>query len=51
VLEIVMEYKNSMDINVEPSKTYVRIIQITCCEDAHRCTKEQAYSREFGFIV
>jgi len=50
-LEVAMEYKNSLDINVEPYEMCVKKIQITCCEDAHRCTKEQGCLREFGFIV
>ncbi len=45
------KYKNSLDINVEPFETYVRKVQITCCEYAHRCTKEQAYLGEFGSIM
>jgi hypothetical protein len=51
VLEIAMKYKNLLDINVEPFETYVRRVQITCCENAHKCTKEQTCSGEFGFIV
>jgi hypothetical protein len=50
-LEVVAKYKNSLDINVEPSRTCVRKVQITCCEHTHRCTKEQACLGEFGFIL
>jgi hypothetical protein len=45
------KYKNSLDINVDAFETYVRRVQITCCEYAHRCTKKQTCLGEFGFIM
>ncbi len=38
-----------MDIDGKPFEIVVRIIQITCCENAHRCTKEQACLEESRF--
>jgi hypothetical protein len=28
-----------------------KIIEITCCEYAHICTKKQTYSQKIGFAV
>ncbi len=38
-----------MDIDVKPFEVLVRKIQITCCENAHKCTKEQVCLGESGF--
>jgi hypothetical protein len=48
-LEIASKY-NSLDINAEPFETCGRRVQMTCCEDAHRCTKKQACLGKSGFI-
>ncbi len=40
-----------MDINGKPLETCVRRVQITYCEDAHICTKEQACLEESRSIV
>ncbi len=41
-LEVVVEYKNSFDINADPFEMCVKIVQITYYEYAHRGTKERA---------
>jgi hypothetical protein len=47
----VVEYKNLFDVNADPFETCVRRVKITCCENAHKCTKKRTCLGEFGFIV
>ncbi len=39
-----------LDINAKPFEMCVKRVQITYCEDAHRCTKKQACLGEFRFM-
>ncbi len=40
-----------MDIDAKPFEMSVKKLEFTCCEYAHICTKKQACSQKFGFVV